>query len=232
MFSMVTVASSTRMPTASARPPSVMMLMVSRSRPSRVIEVRIEKRNRNGDDHRAAPAAQEDQDHEAGEAGRNNRLANHAAHGRSNKDRLIGQWLNFQLWRKRGLDPRKQLANAIDHIDGRSVTGFEHGDQCAAAAIVAHDIGLRGESIAYLRDVAQVDGCAIEILIGRSFNSATVRGLALRSTSYSNWPILAVPDGSTIFCRFTAETTSAVESPFDWRSCGFNATDTWRDFPP
>ena len=38
MFSMVTVASSTRMPTASARPPSVMMFKVSPSAESAVIE--------------------------------------------------------------------------------------------------------------------------------------------------------------------------------------------------
>ncbi len=38
MFSMATVASSTRMPTASARPPSVMMLMVSPSQDSMMIE--------------------------------------------------------------------------------------------------------------------------------------------------------------------------------------------------
>ena len=42
MFSMVTVASSTRMPTASANPPSVMMLMVSPSALSTQIELRIE----------------------------------------------------------------------------------------------------------------------------------------------------------------------------------------------
>ena len=41
MFSMVTVASSTRMPTASARPPSVMTLIVSPARRAAVIEARI-----------------------------------------------------------------------------------------------------------------------------------------------------------------------------------------------
>ena len=41
MFSIVTVASSTRMPTASARPPSVMTLMVSPSTDSAVTEARI-----------------------------------------------------------------------------------------------------------------------------------------------------------------------------------------------
>ena len=42
MFSIVTVASSTRMPTASARPPSVMMLMVSPSADRQTIEARID----------------------------------------------------------------------------------------------------------------------------------------------------------------------------------------------
>ena len=42
MFSIATVASSTRTPTASARPPSVMMLIVSPSAPSTMREARID----------------------------------------------------------------------------------------------------------------------------------------------------------------------------------------------
>ena len=42
MFSMVTVASSTRMPTARARPPRVMMLIVSRRKLRITTEVRME----------------------------------------------------------------------------------------------------------------------------------------------------------------------------------------------
>ena len=42
MFSIATVASSTRMPTASARPPSVMMLIVSPSALSAMIDDRID----------------------------------------------------------------------------------------------------------------------------------------------------------------------------------------------
>ena len=42
MFSIATVASSTRMPTASASPPSVMMLIVSPSALSTMIELRID----------------------------------------------------------------------------------------------------------------------------------------------------------------------------------------------
>src|ERR1700720_2383896 len=42
MFSMVTVASSTRIPTASASPPKVMMLMVSPSADRQVMDARID----------------------------------------------------------------------------------------------------------------------------------------------------------------------------------------------
>jgi hypothetical protein len=42
MFSMVTVASSTRMPTASARPPSVIMLNVCPSADKQAMEARID----------------------------------------------------------------------------------------------------------------------------------------------------------------------------------------------
>ncbi len=42
MFSIVTVASSTRMPTARASPPSVMMLIVSPSASRQMSELRIE----------------------------------------------------------------------------------------------------------------------------------------------------------------------------------------------
>ena len=42
MFSISTVASSTRMPTANANPPSVMMLMVSPRALKQMIDVRIE----------------------------------------------------------------------------------------------------------------------------------------------------------------------------------------------
>ena len=69
MFSIATVASSTRMPTASARPPSVMMLIVSPSALSTMIEHRIDSGIETRDDQRAAPAAEEEQDHQRGQAG-------------------------------------------------------------------------------------------------------------------------------------------------------------------
>ena len=69
-------------------------------------------------------------------------------------------------------------------------------------------------------------------LMGRSFSSATVRGLAFMATSYSNSPIFAVPDGSTIFCWPRVVTMSPGESPFDWSSFWSRSTITCRCLPP
>ncbi len=67
MFSISTVASSTRMPTASASPPSVITLSVWPSAQSTTIEPRIDSGMEIDDDQRAAPAPEEEQDHQPGE---------------------------------------------------------------------------------------------------------------------------------------------------------------------
>ena len=65
------------------------------------------QRNGNRNDQRAAPAAQENQDHQAREAGGDDGFADDAAHGGADEDRLIRQGLNFQFRRQRGRDARK-----------------------------------------------------------------------------------------------------------------------------
>src|SRR5438874_10070242 len=69
-------------------------------------------------------------------------------------------------------------------------------------------------------------------LTGRLFSSATVRGLAFMATSYSNSPIFAVPDGSTMFCRPRAVTMSDGESLLDCSRRWSRSTMTWRCLPP
>ncbi len=69
-------------------------------------------------------------------------------------------------------------------------------------------------------------------LIGSSFSSGTVRGLAFIATSYSNSPILAVPEGSTMFCSPRVLTTSIGARPFDCSSRGSRSTITCRCLPP
>ena len=70
MFSISTVASSTSTPTASARPPSVMMLMVCPVAHKQDHRAQQRERNVHDDDQRAAPVAQEDQHHQAGQTPR------------------------------------------------------------------------------------------------------------------------------------------------------------------
>ena len=58
------------------------------------------KRNGNGNDEGAAPAAQKDQDHDAGEAAGDDALAHHAVDGAAHKNRLIRKRRDAQLRRQ------------------------------------------------------------------------------------------------------------------------------------
>ena len=78
MFSISTVASSTRMPTASAMPPSVMTFSVSPSSHRQMIDTRIDSGIEMHDDQRAPPRAQEQQDHQPGQPGGDRGLLHHA----------------------------------------------------------------------------------------------------------------------------------------------------------
>ena len=55
---------------------------------------------------RGAPAAQEDQDHDGGEAGGDDGLAHHAADGAAHEDRLIGERSDLELRRQLALHAR------------------------------------------------------------------------------------------------------------------------------
>ena len=77
---------------------------------------------------------------------------------------LIGQRLNLQRRRQGGGDARQQLADAVDHVERRGVAGLHDGQQHAAAAILAHDVGLRREAVAHVRHVADIDGRAVDHL--------------------------------------------------------------------
>ena len=129
MFSIVTVASSTRIPTASASPPSVMMLIVSCRKLSTITDVRIESGIDTANDDRAAPASEEQQDHDPGQRRRDDRLAHNTRDSSAHKHRLVRQRLNLQIRRKRLRNPRKNRPNPLDHVDRRSVACLEDRHQ-------------------------------------------------------------------------------------------------------
>jgi len=89
-----------KMPTARAKPPSVMMLMSHQGAQNRQ---RREDGERNGDGDifkGAAPASQEDQDHRRGQQGGDDRLPNHALDARAHEDRLVIQVVDLQIPRQ------------------------------------------------------------------------------------------------------------------------------------
>ena len=164
MFSIVTVASSTRMPTASARPPSVMMLMVWRGAQHADRDENRE-RNRDRDDQRAAPASQEDQDHEAGEAGRDDRLPNHPVDGGADEYRLIRQRLHLQIFGGTVAAIRgSSLARPSPRPAWRRRRSSDIEISDAAPAVQSDDIGLRRKTVATRGHVADVDRRAVRQL--------------------------------------------------------------------
>ena len=100
MFSIVTVASSTRIPTASARPPSVMMLIVSPSALSTMSDVRIDS----GIEiamMRVLRQLPRNSRIISAVSRRRSCLAHHARDGRLDEHRLVDQRRDLQFRRQR-----------------------------------------------------------------------------------------------------------------------------------
>ena len=97
MLSISTVASSTSTPTASARPPSVMMLMVWPAAQSQTTAAS----NANGmvgdHDQGAAPVAQEQQHHQSGERAPRQALADQAVDGVDHVRRLVEDKIDLHV---------------------------------------------------------------------------------------------------------------------------------------
>ena len=104
MFSMVTVASSTRMPTASAKTAERHHIDRLAERRKHDQRAKHRQRYRHGDDEGRAPAAEKDQDHEARQRGRDKSFANDGSDGGFDEARLIGDVFEIDPWRKRRLN--------------------------------------------------------------------------------------------------------------------------------
>src|SRR5258708_12609379 len=93
IFSIVTVASSTRIPTANASTPSVMVLIVSPSKLRMITELRVDTGNRhpyrNRDYDHTSPASQKQQDHQCRQSRGDNSPADHSANCPTNEDPLL-----------------------------------------------------------------------------------------------------------------------------------------------
>ena len=190
MFSIATVASSTRMPTASARPPSVMMLIVSPSALSTMIERQDRQRNRDRDDHRAAPAAEEDQDHQRGQARGDHRLAQHARDRRrcTNTDWSASGLISSSGGRPAAIRGSAALiAMMMSSVEALPI--FWIVSSARALAVDADDVGLRRVAVADVGDVADVDRCAADRLDRQVVELLDVVGLAFSRRRIRSSPI-------------------------------------------
>ena len=167
MFSISTVASSTRMPTASARPPSVITLMVSLSRCMMASEVRMERGMETQTMMRAAPASQEQQNHQSGEQRGQDGFLQHALDRGAHEDGLVEHQRDLHgggsVETTRGRICFSRLT--ISSVDAAPF--FSTVSSAPRASVVADDVGLNGEAVAHMSHVLDVDGGSVDRLDGQ-----------------------------------------------------------------
>ena len=125
------------------------------------------ERNRDGDDDRAAPTAEEEQDHQAGEHGGDDGLANDALDRSAHEDGLVADGLDDEFEAGESRATRgSRLANAVDDVEGRGVAGLENGDAARRGGRPGGRCWSGGCAVADGGDVAKIDGGAVDLLDG------------------------------------------------------------------
>ena len=164
MFSIITVASSTRMPTASARPPSVMTLMVWPSQDSTRIEVRMEsgmevatirvERQLPTNSRTAMPARTR----------RGHHLLHHVLDRGAHEAGGVVERRDRDAGRQR-LEQLRQLGpHAADDGQRRGVAGLQDLEQDRLLALHQHDVLLRRTAAMDVGHVAQIDDGVADLL--------------------------------------------------------------------
>ena len=103
------------------------------------------ERDGDGDDEGGAPGAEEEKDHQAGEGGGDDAFANDSVDGGADEDGLVADGRDLELFGDGGGDARQQVFDALDDAEGRGGAGLEDGEENAAMAVLANDVGLRDE---------------------------------------------------------------------------------------
>ncbi len=157
MFSISTVASSTRMPTASASPPSVMMLIVS----PRALITQMETRIESGIETAMMMVLRQ--------LPRNSRImaaVRQAAMIASRMTPLTAartkmDWSAigsiFSSFGRRSGDGGQRFAHLLHDLQSGSLAGLHDGHQDAALAVAQHDVGLRRKAVAHVRHIVNID---------------------------------------------------------------------------
>ena len=100
---------------------------------SKIVEVEEDKGaddrdgNGEGDDHRAAQVAQEDQDHQNGQDRPHERLVLQALDGVPDVEGLIEELQHDHARGEQFLNPGQGLADVVHHLDGIGSRGLLHG---------------------------------------------------------------------------------------------------------
>jgi hypothetical protein len=116
--------------------------------------------DRDRDDEGAAPAAEKQQDQQAGERARDAGLADHAGDGRVHEDRLVAEGADVQVLGQGGPQRRQLLVDPVDDVDRRGIAGLQHVHQDGALAVDPDHVGLGWKAVAHVRHVADVDDAA------------------------------------------------------------------------
>ena len=95
------------------------------------------------------------------------RLRDDALDGAADEDGLVGEQLHVHPGRQHRLEAGQHVLDRGDHVEGGGVTGLEDGDDDAAAAVQADDIHLHSRALPHVRDIAHVDGRAVDLLDGQ-----------------------------------------------------------------
>ncbi len=233
MFSISTVASSTRMPTASASPPSVMMLIVSPSAASTISDDRIDSGIETAMISVLRQLPRKTRIIRPVRQAAMIAFADHAVDRRPHEDRLIGQRRDLQFRRQLRLIAAACACTPLmmSSVEALPVLSTDSSD--AALPIHAHDVRLR--RVTRLAR-ARHPGCKpsprspangeIVQLVNRLRRRRSVSTLVFERAD------LVVPEGRIRFCAPIVLTTSAGESPFACSAGTSISTCTCRSLPP
>src|ERR1700682_32843 len=106
------------------------------------------QRNRDGNDQRAFPVSEEEQNHDGSEAYGDDRFADDTLDGSANIERLVEKGRDAQALGNRGFVVIEHLLDLVDDFDSGSRTGLVDAHEHAALSIGQNDISLRRKTIA------------------------------------------------------------------------------------
>jgi hypothetical protein len=83
---------------------------------------------------------------------------------RAYEHRLVEERLDLELRRKCRLDARQGVLHALDDVEGRGGGRLQYREQRREPAVDVDHVGLHGEPVAHLCDVAHVHRGAADLL--------------------------------------------------------------------